>query len=98
MYCIVWDYEVRSDQLAAFEALYGPTGGWMRLFRAADGYEGTELYRETTRPTHFVTIDRWTSQEVFEAYLATIGEAYGRLEEQGAALTVWERRLGAFEA
>jgi hypothetical protein len=52
MYHIVWEYEVRADQLAAFEALYGPLGAWTQLFRSADGYRGTELYRDTTRPTH----------------------------------------------
>jgi hypothetical protein len=97
MYHIVWDYEVRADQLAAFQALYGPAGGWSQLFGPAIGYKGTELYRDTAQPMHFLTIDRWTSLAVFEAYLATIREAYDRLEEQGTMLTVWERRLGAFE-
>jgi quinol monooxygenase YgiN len=97
MYHIVWEYEVRADQLAAFEVLYGPTGAWTQLFRSADGYRGTELYRDTARPTHFVTLDRWTSPAAFEAYIPTIREAYDRLDEQGAALTMRERRLGAFE-
>jgi heme-degrading monooxygenase HmoA len=72
-------------------------GPWTHLFRSADGYRGTELYRDTERPTHFVTLDRWTSPAAFEAYIPTIREAYDRLDEQGAALTMRERRLGAFE-
>ena len=97
MYCIIWEYEVRADQLAAFEALYGPTGAWTQLFRSADGYQGTELYRDTARPAHFLTLDRWTSPAAFEVYIPTIREAYERLDEEGAALTMRERRLGAFE-
>jgi quinol monooxygenase YgiN len=97
MYHIVWEYEVRAEQLAAFEALHGPTGPWIQLFRSADGYRGTELYRDTERPTHFVTLDRWTSPAAFEAHILTIRESYDRLDEQGAALTMRERRLGAFE-
>lgn len=98
MYHIVWEYEVRADQVAAFEVLYGPTGTWTQLFRSAEGYRGTELYRDTGRPTHFVTLDRWTSAAAFEAHLPTIREAYERLDEEGAAVTLRERRLGAFEA
>ena len=56
MYQIVWEYEIRSDRIAAFVELYGPT--------------------------HFVTLDRWTSAAALEAYLPTVRE----------------RRLGAFES
>jgi quinol monooxygenase YgiN len=98
MYHIIWEYEARADQLAAFEAHYGPTGAWSQLFQAAEGYRGTELYRDAVRPTHFVTLDRWTSAAAFEAFLPTIREAYERLDEVGAGLTTRERRLGAFEA
>ena len=97
MYHIVWEYEVKADQLAAFEALYDSTGAWSQLFRTAEGYRGTELYRDTARPTHFVTLDHWTSPSAFEACLPAIREAYDRLDEQAAALTIGERRLGAFE-
>ena len=68
MYYVVWEYEVGADQLPAFETLYGPTGAWSQLFHAAEGYGGTELYRDTTRPTHFVTVDRWATPAAFEAY------------------------------
>jgi heme-degrading monooxygenase HmoA len=94
---IIWEYEVRSDSLGAFEALYGPNGAWARLFRSADGYQGTELYRDTMRPTHFVTLDRWSTRAAVEAFLPTIREAYNRLDEEGAALTIRERRLGALD-
>jgi quinol monooxygenase YgiN len=98
MHHIIWEYEARPDQLAAFEAHYGPTGAWSQLFQAAEGYRGTELYRDAVRPTHFVTLDRWTSAAAFEVFLPTIREAYERLDEVGARLTTRERRLGAFEA
>lgn len=98
MYHIVWEYEVRADQVAAFETLYGSTGGWSQLFGGADGYRGTELYRDAARPTHFITLDRWTSLAALEEYLPTVRDTYGQLDEQGAMLTIRERRLGAFEA
>jgi hypothetical protein len=45
-----------------------------------------------------VTLDRWTSPAAFERYIAMVREAYQRLDEQGAALTLRERCLGSFEA
>ena len=97
MHYIVWEYEVRADRLTAFEALYGADGEWCELFRTAEGYRGSELYRDTARPAHFVTIDRWTSSSAFQEYLSTVREAYHRLDEQGASLTLREQRLGTFE-
>jgi hypothetical protein len=97
MHYIVWEYEVRPDRVPAFVALYGPTGAWARLFSGGTGYQGTTLCADTARPTHFVTLDRWASAAALEACLATAREAYERLDAEGAELTVWERRLGAFE-
>lgn len=97
MYHILWEYEVRPDGVAAFEALYGPSGAWAQLFRRSREYVATELYRDITRPTHFITVDRWTSRAGYEAFLPTVREAYGRLDRDGDGLTDSERRLGAFE-
>ena len=41
---IIWEYEVRSDALGVFEALYGPNGAWARLFRSADGIKGRTCF------------------------------------------------------
>ena len=51
MFEIVWEYEVRPEKVEAFEALYGPEGDWARLFRRADGYVETRLFRDTARPS-----------------------------------------------
>ncbi len=96
MYEIVWEYEVRPEHVAAFEALYGADGDWARLFRGADGYAETRLYRDTARPMLYLTIDRWHSRAAFEAFAWTAGPAYAALDRRGDALTVRERRLGAF--
>jgi quinol monooxygenase YgiN len=98
MYHIVWQYEVRPERLGEFEALYGASGAWSHLFRPAEGYRGTELFRDTERPTHFVTLDRWISRRAFEAYLPAVRAAYDRLDELGAELTIEEGRLGAFQS
>ena len=97
MFEIVWEYEVRPEKVAAFEVLYGPEGDWARLFRRADGYVETRLYRDTARPMLYLTIDRWLSRAAFEAFIQTAGQAYTALDRRGDALTARERRVGAFE-
>ena len=97
MYVIFWEYEVRPEQVAAFEALYGAEGDWARLFSRADGYVETRLFRDTARPMHYLTIDRWLSRAAYEAFDRGSGSAYTALDRRGDALTVRESRLGAFD-
>jgi heme-degrading monooxygenase HmoA len=98
VYEIFWEYEARPEQTAAFEELYGAEGEWARLFRRADGYVETLLFRDTDRPTRYLTIDRWRSRAAFDAFVEAAGPAYAALDRRGDALTVRERRIGAFGA
>ena len=98
MHETVWEYEVRPEHVAAFEALYGADGDWARLFRRAEGFVETRLYRDTARSMLYLTIDRWHSRAAFEAFVQTAGPAYAALDRRGAALTVRECHLGAFDA
>lgn len=97
MYAIFWEYKVRPEQVAAFEALYGADGDWARLFSRADGYVETRLFRDTARPMYYLTIDRWLSRAAYEAFVRGSGSAYTALDRRGDALTVRESRLGAFD-
>ena len=97
MYQIFWEYEVRPEQVAAFERLYGADGEWARLFRRADGYVETLLFRDTDRPTRYLTVDRWQSRAAFDTFVDAASSAYAALDRQGDALTVRERRLGAID-
>ncbi len=98
MYEIFWEYEVRPEQVAAFERLYGADGEWARLFRQADGCVETLLFRDTDRPTRYLTVDRWQSRAAFDAFVEATSSAYAALDRQGDALTVRERRVGVVDA
>jgi heme-degrading monooxygenase HmoA len=97
VYEIFWEYEVRPEQIAAFERLYGADGEWARLFRGTEGYVETLLFRDTDRPTRYLTVDRWLSRAAFNAFVETARPAYAALDRRGDALTVRERRIGAFD-
>ena len=37
-FVILWEFRVRSDELAAFTRAYGPGGAWAQLFGKSAGY------------------------------------------------------------
>lgn len=98
MFVVIWQYEVRPGCEAAFAALYGNGGAWVSLFREHDGYLGTELLQEDGEPTRFMTIDRWSSQAAYDAFLTSAESRYAQIDAQGDALTSAERRIGRFHS
>ena len=94
MYRIVWQYEVRSERLAEFEQIYGPAGDWVQFFRSSPDFLGTELYRSTVDPIHFVTVDVWRSRPAYENFRKTHSERYSKLDEWCSQFSSHERTLG----
>lgn len=96
MFAVIWEYEVPAGCEDDFTALYGSEGAWVALFREYAGYLGTELLRDSGTG-RFVTIDRWTSQAAYDAFLADAEPHYADIDALGEALTSDERCLGRFE-
>lgn len=97
MYWVVWSYDVKPEQVRAFERAYGPDGDWVRLFRRAPGYAGTELRRETDRAAHYLTIDRWNTRVDYQRFKDTFRAEYELLDARCGALTDSEKKVGDFE-
>ena len=95
MYVVIWEYEVRPGAEAAFESLYGAQGGWVRFFRGQPGYLDTELLKGEL-PGGYLSIDRWLSAEAYSAFLTAAHPEYARLDAEGDALTLSERRIGGY--
>src|SRR5215470_15527299 len=93
MYRIVWEFEAEPTRAREFERAYGTEGVWVGLFRAADGFVSTELFRSTADPLRYLTVDRWTSRAAHEAFCAAHERAYTALDQQCAALTRLERLM-----
>jgi heme-degrading monooxygenase HmoA len=89
----VWEYDVPEASRAEFERIYGDTGDWAQLFSASDGFRGTELFASLHNPGLYLTVDRFTDETAWRAFLAEHGDAYRRLDEATAALTTDEREL-----
>jgi len=90
---VIWEYDVRPGMESSFEALYGPDGAWAALFREHPGFAGTDLLR-SDRPGRYLTIDRWQSEEAYDAFLAGARERYAAIDAMGDAMTADERRIG----
>jgi quinol monooxygenase YgiN len=96
-YIVIWRYRVQPQHVPAFEAAYGPSGDWARLFARYAGYLGIELVRERQTPGVYLTIDRWHSAASYDAMLRDSIDDYSRLNDDCAALTLTEEKLGAFD-
>jgi len=87
MYRIVWQFDAEPDRVAEFEREYGRDGVWARLFRAGEGYLGTELFRSLDHPARFVTVDRWSSRAAYDAFRVAREQEYAAVDTRCERLT-----------
>ncbi len=96
MYVIAWEFIIRTECVAEFEAVYGPEGEWARLFFRAEGYGETRLLRDITDCGRYVTLDYWKSREAYDHFRTTHAGEYKALDKRCERLTVKEQKLGEF--
>jgi heme-degrading monooxygenase HmoA len=97
VYWIVWSFDVKPEQVKAFERVYGPQGEWIQLFGRAPGFAGSELRRETDRVGHYLTIDRWQSRADYQQFQDAFGSEYDRLDTKCKRMADVETKIGDFE-
>ena len=94
MYRIVWEYDVRAEQVAQFEQVYGPEGLWAKFFRNSAEYVSTELFHSTGKPERFITVDCWRSRAAYESFRKSYSADYAHLDEWCERIVEHERTLG----
>lgn len=97
MYVLLWEFLVRAECKAEFEAIYGPQGEWARLFRHSHGYQHTILLHDSNAGSRYITLDFWTSREAYDQFQREHQAEYQALDERCADLTAKEAMLGEFE-
>jgi heme-degrading monooxygenase HmoA len=97
MLVVIWKYEIQEHNRAAFEELYGQAGKWVQLFENGAGYIATELVKDVSQPTAYVTIDTWSSQEKYETFLEEHEEECANIDAEGDGLVISETKIGWFE-
>jgi heme-degrading monooxygenase HmoA len=57
-------------------------GAWAQLFAQAEGYAGTQLFRDVDRASRFLSVDRWADAASWRAFLDRWGNDYDELEHR----------------
>jgi heme-degrading monooxygenase HmoA len=96
VYHVVWEFLAAPGREAEFERAYGPDGDWARLFSRDPGWLGTDLLHDRGNPRRFLTIDRWTSEQAYQAFTRQHQAEYGQIDERMAPLCAAETRVGVF--
>ena len=95
MHVRLWKFEVGPGDEQRFVDAYGGDGDWARLFATAPGFIRTELWRDGDGI--YLTADYWESVTAFEAFQASHGEEYRRLDAELEGVAGIETCLGAFD-
>ena len=95
---IIWEFRPAQGRVSGFELAYGADGLWAELFRRAQGYLGTELRAPEVPGGWYRTLDRWESEDAYEAFREDFAEEYAALDAACTALTADERFVQAQEA
>lgn len=96
MFLIVWAFEAQPGREPEFERVYASDGDWSRLFTRSPHYKGSDLLRHAAG-RGYLTIDRWTSLDAFEAFRDEWRSEYDALDHYCEELTVREALVGRFE-
>jgi heme-degrading monooxygenase HmoA len=91
----LWRFEVPPESESKFLSAYNADGDWARLFAKAAGFIRTELWRDGDGI--YLTADYWESITAFEAFQASLGEEYRRLDAELEGIAGVETFLGAFD-
>jgi heme-degrading monooxygenase HmoA len=92
----IWEFRVSESWIREFEECYGPNGDWAALFRKSQGFLKTELVRDKTDPTRYLTIDYWQSKDAYSEFRSAFQGEYDELDKQCESLTVQEIKVGEF--
>ncbi len=93
-YLYIWRYDVHEIHATEFVKAYGADGDWAQLFKGANGYVRTELYRDTQQPRRYFTIDYWESEAHYRRFRDSMLEAYKAMDARFDAWTVEEVQIG----
>lgn len=95
-FAYIWMYDVRDGCEWDFEALYGPDGAWVRLFRKSADYLGTDLLHDRKVTRRYVTVDRWESEQAHREFVTAHKQEFSALDRKGEQLTTQETHIGDF--
>lgn len=97
MFIRIWKFQVNAGKEVEFEKVYGPSGDWVQLFRKSDGFLKTELHRDLTDHSCYVTLDYFKSKADFETLMEQYKDEYAAMDRRFEGFTISEHNIGVFE-
>lgn len=97
VFAYIWEFRVKEQHVDAFEHAYGPNGQWVQLFKKGLGYIATELHRDRTDASRFITVDYWISKEARDNFKKQYVTEFKKLDEQFEQFTESEKLIGDFD-
>ena len=98
IFVYIWEYIVREEYLAEFQKIYGPEGDWVRLFKNAKGYIGTDLHQDISNSTRFISVDCWNTREDRDYFRKEYSREFELLDKHCERFTQSENLIGEFDA
>lgn len=92
-----WKFLPPAGGAEAFARAYREDGRWAELFRRAEGYIGTQLFRPDRDGGWWLTLDRWESASAFAAFSRDFAAEYRALDAELEGIAGEEHFVGAFE-
>ena len=92
----IWEFRVKPGREPEFERVYRSEGEWAQLFRRGEGFIRTELFTDIEIEGRYITIDHWTSEELYDSFRRQNEDDYAALDLRCEALTQSEKHLGSF--
>jgi len=98
MIAIMWQFDVKRGQEAAFEQLYGVDGEWTAMNRHTRSYLGSSFLRDQNLPSRYIVIEYWSEMVVYEQHREYRSDAIRSLEAHRTTLVESVEPLGIFTA
>jgi quinol monooxygenase YgiN len=95
---VVWQFETRSEQSAAFERFYGADGEWTKLSRKSRSFLGSSFLKDLAVPNRYLLVEYWSEMLVYERHMTDFSDEMKALETERARFVERMEAVGVFSA
>lgn len=95
-YIVMRGFTVPAPRQREFVNAFGPAGAWSRLFQRAEGYRGTELYRDRADSERFVMVTFWLSPQAHSRFREAFAVEARALDNATSEFTGSSTAIGEF--
>lgn len=95
-YVRIFEFQAKPGHETEFEKIYGPEGGWAKLFQTSKGFIRTELYSDLETKGRYLTMDYFASESDYASFLEEARRDYDALDRRCESVRLSEKLIGSF--